>query len=107
MTISRKRLLMVGSFLVAWAIVVVGRLAQVQILRHDDYVAKAARQHERTIELTPVRGSILDARGRILAESVPAFSIYADPKSIEDRRGTAKKLAAVKGIGLTRAQLEQ
>ncbi|MGK2859423.1 MAG: hypothetical protein ACSLFQ_19655 [Thermoanaerobaculia bacterium] len=75
MTISRKRLLMVGAFLVAWAIVVVGRLAQVQILRHDDYVARAARQQERTIELTPVRGSILDARGRILAESVPAISI--------------------------------
>jgi cell division protein FtsI (penicillin-binding protein 3) len=107
MTISRKRLLMVGAFLVAWAIVVVGRLAQVQLFRHDDYVARAARQHERTIELTPVRGSILDARGRILAESVPAFSIYADPQAITDRRGAAKKLASVNGLGLTRVQLEQ
>ncbi|MBI2213414.1 MAG: PASTA domain-containing protein [Acidobacteria bacterium] len=107
MTLSRKRLLMVSAFLVAWAIVVVARLAQVQILRHDDYVAKAARQQERTIELAPVRGSILDARGRILAESVPASSIYADPQAITDRRATAKKLAAIKALGLTRAQIEQ
>ncbi|MFA6956087.1 MAG: penicillin-binding transpeptidase domain-containing protein [Thermoanaerobaculia bacterium] len=107
MTLSRKRLLMLGAFLVTWSIVVVGRLAQVQILRHDDYVAKAARQQERTIELSPVRGSILDTRGRILAESVPAYSIYADPQAIADRRDAAKKLAAIKGLGLTRAQLEQ
>lgn len=107
MTLTRKRLLMVGAFMVAWAIVVVGRLAQVQILRHDEYVARAARQQERTIELAPVRGSILDARGRILAESVPAASVYADPSAVADRRDAAKKLAAIRELGLTRAQIEQ
>ena len=82
MTLSQKRLLQLFAFLAAWAIVVVARLVQIQLVRHADYVARAQRQQERTIELAPVRGAIRDARGRILAESVAAESIYADPQAI-------------------------
>jgi cell division protein FtsI (penicillin-binding protein 3) len=105
MTISRRRQLMVGAFLTAWALVVAARMFQVSILRHDHYLARAERQHERTIELTPVRGSIRDARGRVLAKSVPASSIYADPQAIEDPNAVAKALASVRGLDLDRAGL--
>ncbi|HVR39569.1 MAG TPA: penicillin-binding protein [Thermoanaerobaculia bacterium] len=94
------------AFLAAWAIVVVARLVQIQIVRHDHYVAKAKAQHERTLVLNPVRGSIIDARGRILAESVAAESIYADPQVITDHRATAKSLASVPGIGLTAREID-
>src|SRR5207302_10463654 len=84
MTLSQKRLLQLFAFLAAWAIVVVARLVQIQLVRHADYVARAQRQQERTIELAPVRGAIRDARGRILAESIAAESIYADPQAVVD-----------------------
>ncbi len=94
MNVNHRRLLQLFAFLAAWAVVVVARLVQVQIVRHDYYVNKAQRQQERTLALSPVRGAILDSRKRVLAESVSAESIYADPQSIGDRRATARALAA-------------
>ena len=106
MAISHRRLLQVFALLAAWGLVVVARLVQVQLVRHDHYVARAQRQQERTLALNPVRGSILDTRGRILAESVAAESIYADPQAITNRRAVARALAAVPGLGLTARELE-
>ncbi|HUP60176.1 MAG TPA: penicillin-binding transpeptidase domain-containing protein [Thermoanaerobaculia bacterium] len=106
MSLQHRRLLQLFAVLAAWALIVVARLVQVQLVRHDDYVARAQRQHERTLTMHPVRGSILDARQRILAESVAAESIYADPQAITDHRAVAKQLASVRGIGLTARELE-
>ncbi len=107
MQISHRRLIQVFAFLAAWGVVVIARLVQVQLVRHEHYVVRAQRQQERTVDLSPVRGSILDTRGRVLAESVAAESIYADPQSIVDRRFTAKALAGIKGLGLTQREIEQ
>ncbi len=87
-----------GIVLSLWATVVVGRLVQVQLVRHDDYNARAADQQQRTISLTPVRGSIRDARGRILAESIPADSVYADPQAVQNPQLVAQRLSAVLGM---------
>ena len=106
MSLTYRRLLQVFAFLAAWGVVVVARLVQVQLVRHDHYVAKAQRQQERTLALNPVRGSILDTRGRVLAESIAAESIYADPQAITNKRAVAKALAKVRGVGLTARELE-
>ncbi|HEV7238984.1 MAG TPA: penicillin-binding protein [Thermoanaerobaculia bacterium] len=106
MSLTHRRLLQVFALLAAWGVVVVARLVQVQLVRHDHYVAKAQRQQERTLALNPVRGSILDTRGRVLAESIAAESIYADPQAITNKRAVAKSLAKVPGIGLTARELE-
>jgi cell division protein FtsI (penicillin-binding protein 3) len=100
MTVPHKRLIQIFAVLAAWSVVVVARLVQVQIVRHDDYTNRAQRQQERTLDLSPVRGAILDARGRVLAESVAAESIYADPQAIANRRAAAVKLAPILGIGV-------
>ncbi len=70
MNVSQRRLLQLFAFLAAWALVIVARLVHVQLVKHDHYVARAQRQQERTLDLNPVRGSILDSRERVLAESV-------------------------------------
>ena len=106
MPLTHRRLLQVFALLAAWGVVVVVRLVHVQLVQHDHYVAKAQRQQERTITLNPMRGSILDTRGRVLAESIAAESIYADPQAITNKREVAKALAKVKGIGLTARELE-
>jgi cell division protein FtsI (penicillin-binding protein 3) len=106
MTIQQRRTIVLASFLTAWAVVVVARLVQIQIVRHDDYVTRAAKQHERTLTLTPVRGAIRDARGRVFAESVSAESIYADPQAIADPKSAARALASIRALGLERAVLE-
>jgi cell division protein FtsI (penicillin-binding protein 3) len=106
MRLSQRRLLQLSAFLAAWAVVIVFRLMQVQLVRHDHYVERAQKQHESTLVLKPVRGSILDAKGRVLAESIAAESIYADPQAVTDRRAVAKALAGIPGIGLTARELE-
>ncbi|HEX7421226.1 MAG TPA: penicillin-binding transpeptidase domain-containing protein [Thermoanaerobaculia bacterium] len=95
MTLSSKRLLQIFAMLSAWALIVIARLVQVQLVRHDDYTIRAQRQQESTLELSPVRGAILDARGRVLAESVAAESIYADPQAITNRSAVAAKLGPI------------
>ena len=98
MPISQKRLLQLFAVLAAWAVIVIARLVQIQLVRHGEYVIKAARQQERTLALQPVRGSIIDRNGRILAESIAAESIYADPQAIVDRGQTSKALASVTAL---------
>src|SRR5579885_3824589 len=107
MNLNQKRLLQLFAILAAWAMIVLARLAQVQLVQHDVYVARAQRQQERTLSLEPVRGSILDARGRVLAESVAAVSVYADPQAIVDVRATARALARIPAIELDAKEIEE
>ena len=106
MRLSQRRLLQLSAFLAAWTVVIVFRLMHVQLVRHDHYVERAQKQQESTLALKPVRGSIFDARGRVLAESVAAESIYADPQAITDRRAVAKALSRIRGIDLTAREIE-
>jgi cell division protein FtsI (penicillin-binding protein 3) len=107
MTASHKRLIQLFAALTVWGLIVVARLIQVQLVRHDYYTTRATRQQERTVSLNPVRGSIIDARGRVLAESVSAVSIYADPQLVTDRKAAAKTLAMISGVGLQPREIEQ
>ena len=95
MPLQNRRLLQLFALLAAWGVIVVARLVQVQLVRHEHYVTRAQRQQERTLALNPVRGSILDTHHRVLAESVAAESIYSDPQAIGDKREVAKQLAGV------------
>ncbi|HEU4521476.1 MAG TPA: penicillin-binding transpeptidase domain-containing protein [Thermoanaerobaculia bacterium] len=105
MTISQRRVLFICAGLSAWAVVVVARLAHVQLAKNEHYTNRALRQQERTLSLNPVRGSILDRSGRVLAESIAAESIYADPQAVTDRIGTARKLASVRGLRMTASEI--
>ena len=87
---ARARLLTLG--LALWAVVIVGRLGQIQIAQGSKYRARAQRQQELKIEVPARRGSIFDREGRELAVSVDAFSVYAAPEQIEDRRAMAEAL---------------
>jgi cell division protein FtsI (penicillin-binding protein 3) len=106
MNLTHRRLILLFAFLASWAVVVAARLVQVQIVRHDDYVSRAQRQQERTLTLTPLRGSILDAKKRVLAESVAAESIYADPQAIGDARATVKALASIRALRMSPTEIE-
>jgi cell division protein FtsI (penicillin-binding protein 3) len=107
MSSSEKRVVQLFAFLAAWGVVAIGALVRVQIVKHDEYTQKALRQHELTMSLAPVRGSIVDARGRVLAESVAAESVCADPQTVQDPAGTARTLASFPELGLSAKELEQ
>jgi cell division protein FtsI (penicillin-binding protein 3) len=107
MRTSRRRLVLLSLLLGGWTAAVTARLVQIQILRHDHYVNRATKQQERILALPPARGSILDSRGRILAESVAAESLYADPQAVTNPGDVATRLAAVRELGLSAGELEK
>ena len=61
------------------------RLVEIQVLDHDAFVARAARYH--WFERSPgaPRGRILDRRGAVIAESVPAKTLWARPAVLGTR----------------------
>jgi len=89
---------MIGTVFGLMFLTVVGRVFYLQILKHEELVKKADRQHQHRVELTPARGSILDRNGTPLAESIHMDSCYAEPRNIKDADGTAAILAPILGI---------
>jgi len=87
-----------AACLAAWAAIVSFRLVQVQIVHRASYQARARQQQERTILLPPRRGSILDRRGRELAVSVEASSVFAVPDKVRDVRSEASEIAGALGL---------
>ncbi len=61
-------------------------------------VRRGAAQTGTVLRLAPARGTILDKSGRELAVTVPAPSLYAVPREIEDPAGTARALARALGV---------
>jgi cell division protein FtsI/penicillin-binding protein 2 len=77
-----------------WGAAIETRLVYLQIVRHGDLLARAERQQLRTIPAPANRGDILDRRGRVLATSLDADSIYAVPSEIDDPGRVATALCA-------------
>jgi cell division protein FtsI/penicillin-binding protein 2 len=93
-----ERLLMVAGVILACLIAVLGRLGYLQLFRHSEYLAHAARQQQRTIEITPKRGSIYDRNMDPLAMSIPVDSVFAVPMEVGDAQLAAQLLSRVLGI---------
>jgi cell division protein FtsI/penicillin-binding protein 2 len=96
--VSRRRALMVAAFLSLWMLAVGARLAYLQTSQHEWLARRARAQQTGAETLEPVRGLILDRRGRELARSVPVESFFASPADIEDVGGASAKLAAALGL---------
>jgi cell division protein FtsI (penicillin-binding protein 3) len=76
---------------VAW------RAWALQVEQTEHYRAIAAKQHALTVEIPAPRGEIVDGRGRPLAVSADADSIWANPREIHDVTDTADRLARLVG----------
>jgi cell division protein FtsI (penicillin-binding protein 3) len=81
-----------------WALAIAIRLVGLQVLGRSFYEQAGTRQSERTINLDPRRGPILDREGRPLAVSVDAESLYAVPQDVGDPAATAAALARALGL---------
>jgi len=105
----KKRLAVAAAGVMLWTGAIEARLVFLQVVRHADLAARAERQQMRTVTAPAKRGEILDRRGRVLAYSVDAESIYAVPSDIDDpRRAVAVVCAALEDCtSKERQQLEE
>jgi cell division protein FtsI (penicillin-binding protein 3) len=102
----KSRLWVALALLAAWLGALGARLYDLQVARHDHYTEIARRQQLDIVELEPPRGTIFDARGRELAVSVTAESLFADPRLIGEPAEVARQLAKILP-GQKVAELEQ
>lgn len=88
--------IVLAAFLIV-ACVFLLRLIYLQVIVADSYAAMASESRTVSFETTPRRGTIYDRNGLVLATSVDATTIYANPSEVTDVDGTAAKLAEVLG----------
>ena len=89
------RLYVLGGFLLLWFALISFRLVQLQVVDYGDWLKRAERQQQRTIEVAPRRGVIYDRNGHELAMSINVDSVFAVPSEIPDPATTATLLARV------------
>lgn len=97
---TSQRFQILQYVLLALGLVVFVRLAYLQIVRHDHYVALAASEHQRKYEVPAPRGQIYlrDGDAKVpLALNQNLKLLYADPSLMKDKADTAAKLAKVTG----------
>ncbi len=93
-----SRLLIIACVALLWMTAVFGRLGYLQLFRHSEYMARAQRQQQRVIEITPKRGAIYDRNMHPLAMSIPVDSAFAVPSEIADQQLAARLVSGVLGI---------
>jgi len=73
------------------------RLADLQIVRGEEFARLANRYHEFDRRLQAPRGRILDRSGNVLGESVPVKSLEIRPRALVDPDEAARRLAEALG----------
>ena len=88
----RAKVWVLGGFILLLFGILTVQLVRLQILQHDEYVARAAINRVRTVDIAPTRGLIYDRDGNPLVENVPAYRITLIAAEIDD--GAVEQVAA-------------
>jgi penicillin-binding protein 2 len=78
-------------------LLLLGRLAQLQIIGREGWDDRSRRNQIRTQEIAPHRGLLLDRQGRVLAGNRPSYTLFGIPAHLLRDSSTVRKLAATFG----------
>lgn len=92
---SKKRLLFVFGVVAIISIFLIGRLGYLQVVKGEELKKGALEQWTKGITIKSKRGIIYDRKGKKLAVSVSATTVWASPADIKDAHNTAKEVARV------------
>jgi len=98
-----RRLRLSGLLVLVLFVVIGGRLVQLQLTDAQAYAARGLRDRLQTVPLAAPRGAIVDRDGAVLAHSVEARYVYADPGLVSDPERTADALIPL--LGIARSEL--
>ena len=90
-----SRLTLVHGSLALFALALVARAAQVQLLQADVWKHRAQRQQFAAADVPAPRGDIFDVGGIPLAQNRPTVRLRVAPRELSDRAATARALARV------------
>ncbi len=101
----RMRALLVTVLLSFGFTIVSLRLVQIQIVDAEKYEEEAIRNHFVKISVPARRGSVQDARGVVLSQTLTVYDIRLDGKELKNPEQTLSLLA--EKLGLTRAKIQE
>lgn len=85
-------------------VALIARAAYVQIIGNDFFQRQGEVRYARTIELPASRGRILDREGQLLATSVVAQAVWADPEDVDRQHPRLAEAARLLGMPLAELQ---
>ena len=87
-------MLFISSLLLLFAISLIVRLADLQIVQHESLLAKSEKQSQGTMKIHFGRGTIFDRNGNELATNLEVESVFVVPQEVRDRKYTSRVLAS-------------
>ncbi|MFM8654356.1 MAG: hypothetical protein ACKODZ_06465, partial [Verrucomicrobiota bacterium] len=94
----RARIITVTVGLAVAFTAVSARLIYIQLVKQQEYREEAIRLHTSGEPVPAQRGSILDASGRVLAQSVPRIEVRLDGKILAERPQELPVLASLLSV---------
>ena len=94
--IRRQRFAFVALFFVFWTLAIAGKLFWIQVINHQEWVSRAAKQQTGAFEVAPRRGVLYDRNLKELAMTILVDSIYAVPSELgENKEAAAQMLSRI------------
>jgi penicillin-binding protein 2 len=94
-----RRILAVAALVAAACFtVLLGRLWYLQLLQGEEFRAQSENNRIRLVDVPPRRGQIYDAKGRILADNRPAFTLAVVPEDVADWDRLTQRLHRLIGL---------
>ncbi|WP_426285659.1 penicillin-binding protein 2 [Luteibacter sp. E-22] len=91
-----RRRAMAGFALILLGLAAVcARYVYLQVLHHDEFVARSDQNRVKPRAIPPARGLIYDRNGVLLADNVPAFRLEVIPEQVSDMDEMLGKLGTV------------
>ena len=95
--IVRRGLVIICVFLTI-ALFVVIKLFKLQVLDYDFYQENVIEQLTVETNVNPLRGTIYDTNGKVLATNKTVWILYICPKNIDDPEMIAENLSKITGV---------
>ena len=84
----------------------VARLVWMQLLEHNRFRALADENRIRLVPRSPIRGRLLDRKGRVLASSKLTYTLYLEPRLVSDQDWPALRDRLASLLNLKPEQLD-
>nr|MDQ2994926.1 penicillin-binding protein 2 [Pseudomonadota bacterium] len=83
-SLFNQRVIIAAVLVLLLSLILVMRLAYLQIIDHDIYTTLSIQNQQALIPVEPKRGLIYDRNGILLAENIPSFSLDIIPDHVRD-----------------------
>ncbi len=92
------RILVMGGLLALLVLVLLARMAYLQIHQHNFYTARSKADRMQVQPIAPVRGLIYGRQGRVLADNKPAYRLSVVPEEAGNLKQTVNRLSKLLSI---------